>query len=133
MRILKVTILVLAATLFSFSTFAKDNSEKKHNKAENVWTLVESMEDQIDEDIVLAEVKSLLLPERVKLAKMCVKDARNAVENGQTASVGLYILAIFIPPLAVGLGNGISKEFWIDLVLTILGWLPGIIYAFIVL
>mgnify|MGYP004448239553 CR=1 FL=1 len=133
MRILKVTILVLAATLFSFSTFAKDNSEKKHNKAENVWTLVESMEDQIDEDIVRAEVKSLTLPERVKLAKMCVKDARNAVENGQTASVGLYILAIFIQPLAVGLGNGISKEFWIDLVLTILGWLPGIIYAFIVL
>ncbi|MBR3946583.1 MAG: YqaE/Pmp3 family membrane protein [Bacteroidales bacterium] len=45
----------------------------------------------------------------------------------------MYILAIFIPPLAVGLNNGVSKEFWIDLVLTIIGWLPGIIYAFIVL
>lgn len=43
------------------------------------------------------------------------------------------ILAIFIPPLAVALRYGLSSAFWINLLLTILGLLPGIIHAFYVL
>ncbi len=45
----------------------------------------------------------------------------------------LIILAILLPPLAVYLHQGeINNKFWIALVLTILGFLPGIIYALIV-
>lgn len=48
-------------------------------------------------------------------------------------SMLLYIiLAILLPPLAVGLLYGITTEFWISLLLTILGYLPGIIYSLIV-
>jgi uncharacterized membrane protein YqaE (UPF0057 family) len=43
------------------------------------------------------------------------------------------ILAIFIPPLAVALRYGLSSAFWINLLLTLLGLLPGIIHAFYVL
>jgi uncharacterized membrane protein YqaE (UPF0057 family) len=43
------------------------------------------------------------------------------------------ILAIFIPPLAVALRYGLSSAFWINLLLTILGLVPGIIHAFYVL
>ncbi|XP_038906189.1 low temperature-induced protein lt101.2-like [Benincasa hispida] len=43
------------------------------------------------------------------------------------------LLAIFIPPLGVFLRYGIGIEFWIDLVLTLFGYLPGIIYAVYVL
>ncbi len=43
------------------------------------------------------------------------------------------ILAIFIPPLAVALRHGLSTPFWINLLLTILGIIPGIIHAFYVL
>ncbi|KAG7027999.1 Low temperature-induced protein [Cucurbita argyrosperma subsp. argyrosperma] len=43
------------------------------------------------------------------------------------------LIAIFIPPLGVFLRYGIGVEFWIDLVLTFLGYLPGIIYAVYVL
>ncbi len=43
------------------------------------------------------------------------------------------ILAIFIPPLGVLLRKGISGDFWINLLLTILGVVPGIIHAFYVL
>ena len=39
------------------------------------------------------------------------------------------VLAIFIPPLAVALQSGLSAPFWINLVLTILGYIPGVIHA----
>ncbi len=39
------------------------------------------------------------------------------------------LIAIFIPPLAVFLTVGIGKEFWISLILTILGFIPGLVYA----
>lgn len=43
------------------------------------------------------------------------------------------ILAIFIPPLAVALKRGISGTFFLNLLLFFLGWLPGVIHAFLVL
>jgi len=45
----------------------------------------------------------------------------------------LVIVAFFIPFLAVGLYDGITTRFWLSLVLTILLWLPGFIYALIVI
>ncbi|KNA17495.1 hypothetical protein SOVF_079420 isoform B [Spinacia oleracea] len=39
------------------------------------------------------------------------------------------ILAILLPPLGVFFKYGCAVEFWICLVLTLLGYLPGIIYA----
>ncbi|GJM94445.1 hypothetical protein GQ55_3G095400 [Panicum hallii var. hallii] len=43
------------------------------------------------------------------------------------------LLAILLPPLGVFLRYGIGVEFWICLLLTILGYIPGIIYAVYVL
>ncbi len=43
------------------------------------------------------------------------------------------ILAILLPPLAVGLfDDGLTTRFWIDLILTLLFFIPGVIYALIV-
>jgi uncharacterized membrane protein YqaE (UPF0057 family) len=39
------------------------------------------------------------------------------------------IIAILLPPLGVFLQVGIGKHFWINIVLTILGFIPGIIHA----
>lgn len=39
------------------------------------------------------------------------------------------ILAIFIPPLAAFLQVGIGLHFWINILLTILGGIPGMIHA----
>ncbi|GER42532.1 low temperature and salt responsive protein family [Striga asiatica] len=39
------------------------------------------------------------------------------------------ILAILLPPVGVFLRYGCGVEFWIDLLLTVLGYIPGIIYA----
>lgn len=43
------------------------------------------------------------------------------------------ILCILLPPLAVALEKGLEKDFLINLLLTILGWLPGVIHGFYVL
>jgi uncharacterized membrane protein YqaE (UPF0057 family) len=46
----------------------------------------------------------------------------------------LVILAILLPPLAVYLHQGeVNTKFWISLLLTLLFWLPGVIYALIVI
>jgi len=39
------------------------------------------------------------------------------------------IVAIFIPPLAVAIQEGLSSRFWISLVLTLLFFIPGMIYS----
>jgi uncharacterized membrane protein YqaE (UPF0057 family) len=44
----------------------------------------------------------------------------------------LVILAILLPPAAVGLHSGIGSAFVINLILTLIFWLPGVIHALIV-
>jgi uncharacterized membrane protein YqaE (UPF0057 family) len=39
------------------------------------------------------------------------------------------LAAIFLPPLGVFLTVGIGGAFWINIVLTLLGYIPGIIHA----
>ncbi len=39
------------------------------------------------------------------------------------------ICAIFLPPLGVFLQVGIGPDFWINILLTLLGYIPGIIHA----
>ncbi|WP_218353024.1 YqaE/Pmp3 family membrane protein [Alteromonas lipotrueiana] len=39
------------------------------------------------------------------------------------------ILSILLPPLGVFLQVGIGAQFWINVVLTLLGYIPGIIHA----
>ncbi len=46
--------------------------------------------------------------------------------------VVIILCAIFIPPLGVGLMYGINSYFWIDLILTLLFFFPGMIFALIV-
>lgn len=42
------------------------------------------------------------------------------------------ILSILFPPLAVALEKGAGKDLLINILLTLLGWLPGVIHAFYV-
>jgi uncharacterized membrane protein YqaE (UPF0057 family) len=39
------------------------------------------------------------------------------------------VLAIILPPLGVFLQVGLTKHFWINVLLTILGYIPGIVHA----
>ncbi len=39
------------------------------------------------------------------------------------------ILSILIPPLGVFLTVGLGKHFWLNILLTLLGYIPGIVHA----
>ena len=43
------------------------------------------------------------------------------------------IVSIFIPPVGVFMREGLGRRFWINCLLTLLGWLPGVIHAVYVL
>lgn len=43
------------------------------------------------------------------------------------------LLAFFLPPLGVALKDGIGGSFVINVILTLLGWFPGIIHALYVI
>ena len=39
------------------------------------------------------------------------------------------LAAIVVPPLGVFLARGITPAFWISCLLTLLGWVPGVLFA----
>jgi uncharacterized membrane protein YqaE (UPF0057 family) len=39
------------------------------------------------------------------------------------------LLAILLPPLGVFLQVGLGLQFWVNILLTLLGYIPGIIHA----
>ena len=47
-------------------------------------------------------------------------------------SLMTIILSVLLPPLAVALKRGISSAFLINVLLTLIGWVPGVIHAFYV-
>lgn len=74
--------------------------------------------------------------ERFKEVKKELKEYKKLKKSGAEPSTNkllLVILAILLPPLAVYLHQGeINSKFWISLLLTLLFWLPGVIYALLV-
>jgi uncharacterized membrane protein YqaE (UPF0057 family) len=87
----------------------------------------------------LAEFRSLSAKERrvrFKEARKAIKEYKAQKRAGKAPVAGTFLqvlFAILIPPLGVYLHEGeINKRFWIDLLLTLLFVLPGIIYALII-
>jgi uncharacterized membrane protein YqaE (UPF0057 family) len=39
------------------------------------------------------------------------------------------IISIILPPLGVFMQVGIGKHFWLNILLTLLGYIPGIVHA----
>ncbi|KAI9429202.1 hypothetical protein H4582DRAFT_323191 [Lactarius indigo] len=47
----------------------------------------------------------------------------------QSTDVLLYVIAVFLPPLAVYFKCQCHAELWINIGLWFLGWIPGVIHA----
>jgi uncharacterized membrane protein YqaE (UPF0057 family) len=73
---------------------------------------------------------------RIKEVKKLLKEHKADKKAGraeETDQVLLAILAILLPPLAVYLKEGeVNSRFWISLILTLLFWIPGVIFALLV-
>lgn len=56
-----------------------------------------------------------------------------ASEHGSQDSLLMDILriviAILLPPLGVFLQVGLGKHFWLNILLTLLGYFPGVVHA----
>lgn len=50
-----------------------------------------------------------------------------------TDTLLLVLIAILLPPLAMAIYDGISNRFWISLLLTLLFYVPGLIYTLVVI
>ena len=103
------------------STYKSKQDEKMVKDAMQAFSSLSKAERKAR----LGEVKSL------------VKNYRSqGQQDGAEVSTNTLlfaILAILLPPLAVGLHEGgINNRFWISVLLSLLFWLPGIIYALIV-
>jgi uncharacterized membrane protein YqaE (UPF0057 family) len=76
--------------------------------------------------------------ESLKVEKKNLKAAKHEIKEklmdakknkSNVDPIILILLAIFLPPVAVYLLEGLSTYFWIDLILTLLFFLPGMIFA----
>ncbi|MFT5032082.1 MAG: uncharacterized membrane protein YqaE (UPF0057 family) [Bacteroidia bacterium] len=70
------------------------------------------------------EFSSVLYPKLCYFARLIVSPSM-----GFLMDLIRILFAVLLPPLGVFLQVGIGKHFWINIVLTLPGYLPGIIHA----
>ncbi len=116
--------------------------EASHMAVENNEEIVVAAEHTTEEsndivEIETNEVEALSTPSEKESKTPAFKKRREKRNGGimdllEASTILLIILAILIPPLAVGLYEGITNRFWISLLLTLLFFLPGMIYALLI-
>lgn len=136
-----VTILILSLFFLGINQVnATSDFRKEQLTAEDVLLYAGTLNDLTEENalILKEKVKSLSLRERIKLAKTAIKQAKEAKKTGtpeatEKAKPALYVLAVVMPPIAVGIHTDWGKPTLYNFLWSCLGWVPGIIHAFIVL
>ena len=57
------------------------------------------------------------------------RDQRSVWERKIKMDIVRILLAIVLPPVGVFLQVGIGLHFWVNILLTLMGYVPGIIHA----
>lgn len=138
-KILSHLFLLVVFTAILVPSFAITLSYPANPATTSVDSSASLTKEKIDEAMV--EYKSLSrhekksrISEAKKILKQYKNDKRSAKAEPSDNKVLLCILAVLLPPLAVYLSQGkINSKFWISILLTLLFWIPGVIYAFIVI
>ena len=125
---IKIIVTLLFTLALKFNVIAAERVENENKTAESVFAVAKV-------DVLKAEMKGLSMSERAKLVKMAIKDAKaeQKVNVDGKPGAGLYILAVFLPTVAVGIHTGWKRPTFYNLLWWTLGGLPGIIHAFVVL
>lgn len=133
----KITTILLATGLFTTSFLSAAVLTEPTNPAQTT-TKAATLDDAVVND-AMAQFKSLSRVERkmrVNEAKAKMKEykANKATGDASTNTLLLVILALLLPPLAVYLHEGvINGKFWLNLILSLLFFIPGVIHALIVI
>jgi uncharacterized membrane protein YqaE (UPF0057 family) len=77
-------------------------------------------------------VSTIKMLKELRRQQVTMKKQGATRQHDDANTILVILLCIFLPPVAVLIVKGVSTEFWLDLLLTLLFWLPGMIYAFIV-
>ncbi len=127
---LTLALLFLAGTTFhSFAAFIVPNNLVENPATPDSKTVSSAFSEFTH--LSRQERRSRVKDVKSELKKF--KAEKKAGSEPSTNQVLLVILAILLPPLAVYLHEGvINGKFWLDLILTLLFFLPGVIYALIV-
>ena len=132
----KNLLLVLTVLMIIPSSLFAAFSSKGDSKAVIEGTSKPSIRSASD---ALKEFKSLSKrerKERISEAKKALKKYKQdkKAADPSTNTLLLVIIAILLPPLAVYLHQGeINGKFWLDLLLTLLLYVPGLIYALVLI
>jgi uncharacterized membrane protein YqaE (UPF0057 family) len=51
------------------------------------------------------------------------------MSSASTADLLRVVLSVLLPPLGVFLQEGLGTQFWLNVLLTLLGYLPGLVHA----
>lgn len=135
----KISLYLLAtAMVCSLSVQAASSLSEPVSKSDSAAGREVVIDNAVITD-AMREFRSLSRVERkmrIKEAKKTLKELKAQKSAGAdvaTNTVLLAILAILLPPLAVGLHeHALNGKFWLSVLLTLLFWLPGVIYALIV-
>ncbi len=118
-----------ATVIAASSSSSKEEAAKKVSAEPAIGTLQSAMKDF--NNLSRHDRKDKIREAKAQIKQF--KSEQNAGAAPSTNTLLLVILAILLPPLAVYLHEGaLNTKFWISLLLTLLFFLPGIIYALIV-
>lgn len=130
----KMTVLLGLVILFSGTTAlaVEKNTYPSDNQSKT------SLSDKHPQKMQSTEkITKLTFKQKLKLLKEIRKERKKMRKMGlkeKAPMVLLYILAVLLPPVAVGIyTNWEAKPTLIDLLLTLIFWLPGVVYAFYIL
>lgn len=131
-NLLFLAISILLFAPFSFSASTTNSVEEAASQVSNE-PAIGSIQD------AMKDFKSLSKKERKDRIKDAKKELGLLKENkaagdASTNTVLLVIVAILLPPLAVYLHQGeFNGKFWLSVLLWLLFYLPGLIYALILI
>ena len=128
-----VAVLLVSQAVPSFAVSLSSTSEKSTVVEESATPAITSVKDAIKQFKSLSKKeKRDKIKDVKKEIKLYKADKKNGAEPS-TNTLLLVILALLLPPLAVYLHEGeANNKFWLSLILTLLFFIPGVIYALIV-
>ncbi len=135
-HLLKLLFLITLGLFLNTGTaMANLPVEKQTNEVSEATAMQAPQMQTLKQNMLKEQIKNLTFREKVKLFRKIRKKTKIARKSGvkETPEVILYILAIFIPPVAVGIFTDWQEPTLWNLLWTLLFWLPGIVHAFYVI
>jgi uncharacterized membrane protein YqaE (UPF0057 family) len=124
-----LTCFMLFVFAFSISAVEKSNTAQKNSACASSGQIKEDKQESMTK-----QSKKLSLREKFKMVRQIKNEMHKAGRNkSNVPMIVLYILAVLLPPVAVGLYTNWGEPTLWNLLFTLLMWIPGIVHAFYIL